>query len=75
MKSKVEYHENALVLYLPCSDPAALHASLMQSIAANMSAISCVKRKIPEDDVAPLIELLRVILPGELALSKAYQES
>ncbi len=73
MKSKIEYRNDALVITLPCADPAALHASLMQSIAANMNSIGCMQHRLITDEIAPLIDLLRAILPDERALIKAYQ--
>ena len=72
MKSKIEYRNDALVITLSCADPAALHAALMQSIAASMNSIACMQCRLMTDEIAPLIDLLRAILPDERALMKAY---
>lgn len=75
MKSKIEYRDAALIITLPCADPAALHARLMQSIAANIHYASAAKDKAPNyfDEIEPIIILLKCILPGERELMKAYQ--
>jgi hypothetical protein len=73
MKSKIEYQPNALVIYLPTSDPAALHSQLMQSIASNMSCIfACTQPYRNSVDITPIIGVLQTLLPDERALGKAY---
>ncbi|MBN8668755.1 MAG: hypothetical protein J0M30_14755 [Chitinophagales bacterium] len=74
MKATIKYTDSAIVITLPCVDPAATHASLLNSIAANVeySSQSEDKHKNFGDEVTPLIELLRSILPDENQLRKAF---
>lgn len=65
----IQYDKNTLVIKLKTSDPAALHAQLMHSIAANMHSLYESKRS---NDIAPLINLLQSILPNERELEKAF---
>ena len=75
MKSKIEYQDAALVITLPCTDPAALHAQLMRSITAGIHYASAAKDKASNylDEIEPIITLLKCLLPGERELMKAYQ--
>ena len=74
MKSKIEYQTDALVISLPCSDPAAMHSQLMQSIAQNLHCIfACNQQHSSPVDMAPIISILQSILPGERELNKLYQ--
>ncbi len=73
-RNKIEYKPDALVITLPCSDPAALHSQLMQSIAANMNNFaSNPHHPTLPDEISPLINLLRTILPTERHLSRGYE--
>jgi hypothetical protein len=74
MKS-ILYRPDALIITIPCPDPAAAHSQLLQSITANMkySAGANDKSRFYHEEVLPLINLLKVIIPGEEALMKAYQ--
>lgn len=70
MKQNVEYHSDSLVIHFSCSDPAAAHAALMQSIA---ESLTCIGQCPSKTDVEPLVSLLQVILPDELALRRGIK--
>ena len=70
MKQNVEYLSDGLVIHFYCSDPAATHAALMRSIAAN---VACLAQCPLKTDVEPLVKLLQVILPDERALERAIK--
>lgn len=67
MKQNVKYVQDGIVIHFPCSDPAAMHAALMQSIAASMCAHAL------QPDPQPLVDLLRVILPDEQTLERGIK--
>ena len=72
---KVQYTNDSLVITIPSQCPAALHAQLMKSISSTMihTAGSAEKTKDFQDEVTPLLELLKTIIPTERELSKAYE--
>lgn len=76
MMKKVEYLNDSLIIHLPCTDPAAFHAQLMSSIAANMERIvACTEGHASlQNDVTPLLKLLQTILPGERQLLRGHHQ-
>lgn len=72
----ISYQPQGLVITIPCTNPEAVHAMLMQSIAANMeySAAAADKHRNYADEVIPLIELLKAMLPDEAQLCKMNGE-
>lgn len=71
--NSIKYENEALVITLKCSDPAALHAQLMKSITGNMNCIfACNLPQRRNVDMAPLVDLLHTILPSERELEKGF---
>ncbi len=65
--SIISYTEDALVIRLKTSDPAALHAQLLGSITRSISycLLTPEKPKGFEQDTVCLLDLLKELLPGE----------
>lgn len=74
MKATIKYTDSSIVITMPCADPAATHASLLKSIAANVeySTLAEDKHKDFGDEISPLLKFLRTILPDEAQLRKAF---
>jgi hypothetical protein len=68
----IRYTNDALIITLPCGDPAATHALLLQSInsVVKYSAASEDKEKNFGDQVIPLLNLQQILMPGEEDLQK-----
>jgi len=74
MQSSIQYTNSALVITIPCANPAAVHLQLMKSITANVKYSSACQNKSIEytDEILPLLSLLATMIPGERELEKAY---
>jgi len=70
----IKYTQDGLVITIPCAEPAAIHAQLLRSITANIQYSSCStdKSTFYMDEVVPIINLLKVIMPDERHLLQAY---
>lgn len=71
----VAYRDDRLIISIPASDPAALHAQMMQSIVSIIRHCECYpeKPKAYETEVVPLLNLLTALMPGERELSRAFR--
>lgn len=72
----VNYKNGKLTIVIPSSSPAALHASIMQSIVSNMkySVASPDKATNFAEETIPLINLLQTMLPDERQLESGLSE-
>ena len=71
----IKYNETGIIISIPCSDPAATHAQLMQSIAATIEYSSLVEEKNGNyaDEMIPIIRLMKVLLPDAKQLERAFE--
>jgi hypothetical protein len=71
---KVSYENNQLVITIAQTDPAYLHASLMQGIVLSMRSY-CTEKNNSDADIDRQLSLLRLLenlLPDESALNEIY---
>jgi len=68
----IQYKNGALIIILPCADPAAAHALLLNSInsVVKYSAASDDKANNFGDEIIPLLNLQQSLMPGEEDLDK-----
>ncbi len=71
----IQKNETGIEITIPCSEPAATHAQLMQSKAANIEYSSQAEEKHGNyaDEMIPIIRLMKVLLPDAKRLERAFE--
>lgn len=73
MLKLIQHTENAIVITIPTSCPAATHECLMRGITAGIRAhLIAEKEKADKDYIYNLVQLLEALLPHEKELDAAY---
>lgn len=70
----VDYEQNALVIRIPTSSPAALHARLLKALGVAFRLCLCSRDSQRRDDLehlVPLTDMHEAIAPKEEQLKKA----
>lgn len=75
MLKNFNYTTTGISINIPCQNPAATHAMLLQSIVSNVGYSAGAEYKTDKyaDEIMPLIQLLKTLLPTEQDLEKMQE--